>query len=83
MSTFETDKEDIIPVFAPYVVIDVLNAIRCAIWCQQEAECEVFTVKQLSTGRIKCLLYNGRPLSVDYRPEAGAVTMELTKYVYK
>ena len=82
LGEFETTKEDLVPNFTPYKTLKVKTKRMCAIWCQRKIQCETFAVKPLSIGGLLCLLYNGKPLSLDYRPEAGAVTMDMTKTVY-
>ena len=79
---FETAREEMVPIFTPYKTLEVSTSGRCATWCQEEVQCETFAVKPMSTGGLLCLLYDGRPLSHDFRPEAGAITMEITKTVY-
>ena len=71
-----------VPIFTPYKTFEVLTAGLCANWCQQEVECETLALKPLPTAGLLCLLYDGRPLSLDYRPEMDTVTMAMPKTLY-
>ena len=82
MSEFQTTVEEMVPGVTPYKTLEQPTKLRCAMWCQQEADCVTFSARPLSSGRVTCLMYDRRPLTFDHQSEADALTMELVKTVY-